>query len=52
MPCLQSVCFGWAFKGGPTETERIVFNGNRHEVRFKTIEHALMGMLNRIRKQR
>ena len=43
-----TVCFGWAFKTRGVETERIVFSGDRHEVRFKTIEHALQGMLNRI----
>ena len=43
-----TVCFGWAFKTREVETERIVFSGDRHEVRFKTIEHALQGMLNRI----
>jgi nicotinamide-nucleotide amidase len=43
-----TVCFGWASRNTEAETERIVFSGNRHEVRFKTIEHALQGMLNRI----
>ena len=43
-----TVCFGWAFKTTGVETERIVFSGDRHEVRFKTIDYALQGMLNRI----
>jgi len=43
-----TVCFGWSFRNGEAETERIVFSGDRCQVRFKTIEHALQGMLKRI----
>ena len=43
-----TVCFGWSFRNGEAETERIVFSGDRSQVRFETIEHALQGMLKRI----
>lgn len=39
-----TVCFGWS-KDGVTHTERIVFPGDRHEVRLRTVAHALSGML-------
>jgi len=39
-----TVCFGWS-KGDATYTERLVFKGDRQEVRRQTIEHALKGLL-------
>ena len=39
-----TVCFGWS-KDGVTHTERLVFPGDRHEVRLRTVAHALSGML-------
>lgn len=39
-----TVCFGWS-KGDTTYTERLVFQGDRQEVRRQTIEHALKGLL-------
>lgn len=39
-----TVCFGWS-KGDTTYTERLVFKGDRQEVRRQTIEHALKGLL-------
>ncbi|HEV7619966.1 MAG TPA: CinA family protein [Burkholderiaceae bacterium] len=39
-----TVCFGWATSDG-THTERLVFAGDRHTVREKTVAHALQGLL-------
>lgn len=39
-----TVCFGWS-KGGVTHTERLVFAGDRHQVRLHTVAHALAGVL-------
>jgi nicotinamide-nucleotide amidase len=39
-----TVCFGWS-KGGATQTERLVFSGDRHAVREQTVAHALNGLL-------
>ena len=39
-----TVCFGWATRNA-THTERLVFGGNRHEVREQTVAHALKGLL-------
>jgi nicotinamide-nucleotide amidase len=39
-----TVCFGWS-TGDHTYTERLVFKGDRHEVRKQTIAHALSGLL-------
>lgn len=45
-----TVCFGWAVvdenhKHHQTHTERLVFGGNRAEVREQTVKHALQGLL-------
>lgn len=37
-----TVCFGWAHKMG-THTETKIFEGDRTEVRYQSIEHALLG---------
>jgi nicotinamide-nucleotide amidase len=39
-----TVCFGWA-RGDLTQTERLVFGGDRHAVREQTVAHALRGLL-------
>lgn len=39
-----TVCFGWA-KGDHTHTERLVFSGDRQEIREQTVKHALQGLL-------
>ncbi|RJF97954.1 CinA family protein [Noviherbaspirillum saxi] len=39
-----TVCFGWALDGR-THTERIIFHGDRQEVRERTVQHALQGLL-------
>lgn len=45
-----TVCFGWAldshtYPHALTQTERLVFSGDRHAVRQQTIAHALRGLL-------
>lgn len=39
-----TVCFGWS-NGNNTITERLVFQGDRHEIREQTIVHSLRGLL-------
>lgn len=39
-----TVCFAWS-KDGHTQTERLVFKGDRQEVRRQTVVHALQGLL-------
>ena len=39
-----TVCFGWRV-GDKTYTERLVFKGDRQEVRAQTVEHSLKGLL-------
>jgi nicotinamide-nucleotide amidase len=39
-----TVCFGWS-RGDATHTERLVFTGDRQQVREKTVIHALQGLL-------
>ncbi len=39
-----TVCFGWSL-GEHTQTERLVFAGDRHAVREQTVAHALQGLL-------
>lgn len=39
-----TVCFGWA-KGDELHTERLVFSGDRQQIRQQTIVHALRGLL-------
>jgi nicotinamide-nucleotide amidase len=39
-----TVCFGWS-RGDTTQTERLVFAGDRQSVREQTVAHALRGLL-------
>lgn len=39
-----TVCFGWRV-GDKTYTERLVFKGDRQQVRAQTVEHSLKGLL-------
>lgn len=39
-----TVCFGWRV-GDKTYTERLVFKGDRQQIRAQTVEHALKGLL-------
>ncbi|ALU90545.1 damage-inducible protein CinA [Herbaspirillum rubrisubalbicans] len=39
-----TVCFGWRV-GEKTYTERLVFKGDRQQVRAQTVEHSLKGLL-------
>ena len=39
-----TVCFGWSVRDGTTKTARIVFDGNRHQVRELSILAALQGL--------
>lgn len=39
-----TICFGWA-KGDEVHTERLVFNGDRQQIREQTVAHALRGVL-------
>jgi nicotinamide-nucleotide amidase len=39
-----TVCFGWS-RGDNTQTERLVFAGDRQAVREQTVAHALRGLM-------
>jgi nicotinamide-nucleotide amidase len=39
------VCFAWSMRGGVLETDSVVFDGDRNQVRQKTVLHALQGVL-------
>jgi nicotinamide-nucleotide amidase len=39
-----TVCFAWTM-GDHTQTERLVFGGDRQSVREQTVRHALQGLL-------
>ena len=39
-----TVCFGWSVRHGETRTTRIVFDGDRHQVRELSILAALQGL--------
>ncbi len=41
------VCFGWGKKGEPIQAETRVFEGNRDEIRYKTVEYVLRGFCDR-----
>lgn len=43
------VWFAWGRRGGAIDTERRVFAGDRAAVRAATVEHALRGLLDRVR---
>jgi len=42
------VCFGWAFRGRPAETETEQFPGDRATVREMSVRHALLGIIKRL----
>ncbi|MEW8328410.1 MAG: nicotinamide-nucleotide amidohydrolase family protein [Candidatus Thiodiazotropha sp.] len=37
-----TVCFSWQFKGGDAETTRVRFRGDRGQVRWQAVVHALV----------
>ena len=39
-----TVCFGWSVRGGATKTARIAFDGDRQQVRERSILTALQGL--------
>lgn len=39
-----TICFGWS-KADGTHTERLVFSGDRQQIREQTVQHALQGLL-------
>ena len=39
-----TVCFGWSVRGGATTTARIAFDGDRQQVRERSILTALQGL--------
>jgi nicotinamide-nucleotide amidase len=39
-----TVCFAWAIKGSPIKTQRILFTGNRHEIRQQSVRAMLLGI--------
>jgi len=43
-----TVCFGWSARGGETRTARIVFDGDRAEVRQRSILMAVQGVIDRV----
>lgn len=42
-----TICFGWSVNGA-TQTERLVFAGDRKAVREQTVRHALLGLQRRL----
>jgi nicotinamide-nucleotide amidase len=42
------VCFGWALRGSPAQTETVQFPGDRATVRAMTVRHALAGIIKRL----
>lgn len=40
-----TVCFGWSRRGGETRTARLVFDGDRQQVRERAILMAIEGLL-------
>ncbi len=40
-----TVCFGWSSRGGDTITTNIVFEGDRQQVRQKSVLMAIQGLL-------
>ncbi len=47
-----TVCFAFARRGQPPESEARCFEGDRRAVRAQSVEHALNGLLNRLRKSK
>lgn len=46
-----TVCFGWSLRDGETKTARVVFEGDRQQVRDRAILMAIEGLLDIIEKQ-
>ena len=46
-----TVCFGWSLREGETKTARIVFSGDRLQVRERAVLMAMEGLLEIIEKQ-
>lgn len=46
-----TVCFGWSLRDGGTKTARVVFEGDRQQVRERAILMAMEGLLDIIEKQ-
>ncbi len=44
-----TVWFAWSARGRVPESECCLFSGDRDDVRRKTVAHALLGLLHRIR---
>lgn len=44
---LGTVCFAWARKGEPVQTERCRFEGDREQVRRQAVQYALSGVVRR-----
>jgi nicotinamide-nucleotide amidase len=44
-----TVCFGWALPDRDTETETLLFVGDRDDIRRQTVVHAIQGLLARLR---
>ncbi len=42
------VCFAWALRGRPVESETRRFEGDREAVRRQSVQHALQGLLDRL----
>ena len=44
-----TVCFGWCLQGQETSSEVMRFKGGRDAVRRQTVNHAMLGLLARLR---
>lgn len=41
---IGTVCFAWASKNSPVKTQRILFTGNRQEIRQQSVRAMLLGI--------
>ena len=46
-----TVCFGWALPHEDTETETLLFVGDRDDIRRQTVVHSIRGLLSRIARR-
>ena len=46
-----TVCFGWSLRDGETKTARIVFEGDRQQIRERAILMAINGLLDMVGQQ-
>ena len=44
------ICFGWAFRDHPVAVETCYFEGDRAAIRAATVRHALLGLIERLRR--